>query len=167
MKPIPMNVRLLHFTFSTIGLLLGMALVAQEAPSPFQRDGQPDPNYEVPDELNLVYALSFALDNNYAIRQAQERIREQEGVILEVRSAQIPKVSASGDYSGNDKEVSSTIPAQNRNWGVGVQATQVVYAGGGVQASVRGSTLVRDAAALELQAVINEQLLLVRTRFYS
>lgn len=149
-------------------LLLSGASVSLAADTPpFQRDGQPDPNYEVPDELNLAYALSFALDNNYAIRQAQERIREQEGVILEVRSAQIPKVSANGDISANDKEVSSAMPAQNRDWGVGVQATQVVYAGGGVQASVRGSTLVREAAALELQGVINEQLLLVRSRFYS
>jgi outer membrane protein len=148
-------------------LLSGASFSLAADTPPFQRDGQPDPNYEVPDELNLAYALSFALDNNYAIRQAQERIREQEGVILEVRSAQIPKVSASGDLSANDKEVSSAMPAQNRDWGVGVQATQVVYAGGGVQASVRGSTLVREAAALELQAVINEQLLLVRTRFYS
>jgi outer membrane protein TolC len=154
-------------------LVLALALpvvtvcVLMAEPPPFQRDGRPDPSYEVPEELNLAYALSFALDNNYAIRQAQERIKEQEGVILEVRSRQIPNVSANGDYSGNDKEVSSAMPAQNRDWGFAVQATQVVYAGGGVRASVKGSTLVREAAALELQGVINEQLLLVRTRFFA
>ena len=134
---------------------------------PFQRDGQPDPDYAVPEELNLTYALSFALDNNYAIRQAQERIREQEGIILEVRSAQIPNVSASADYTRNAKDVSASMPAQTRDWGFGVQATQVLYAGGGVTASVKGSRLAREAAALELQGVINEQLLLVRQRFYA
>ena len=140
--------------------------LAAETPA-FQRDGQPDPDYAVPEELNLTYALSFALDNNYAIRQAQERIREQEGIILEVRSAQIPNVSASADYTRNAKDVSASMPAQTRDWRFGVQATQVLYAGGGVTASVKGSRLAREAAALELQGVINEQLLLVRQRFYA
>ncbi len=148
-------------------LMLAASLpLAAETP-PFQRDGQPDPDYAVPEELNLTYALSFALDNNYAIRQAQERIREQEGIILEVRSAQIPNVSASADYTRNAKDVSASMPAQTRDWGFGVQATQVLYAGGGVTASVKGSRLAREAAALELQGVINEQLLLVRQRFYA
>lgn len=160
-----MNTR--RFILLAAMLLSGASLALAADTPPFQRDGQPDPNYEVPEELNLAYSLSFALDNNYAIRQAQERIREQEGVILEVRSQQIPNVGASGDYSRNDREVSSAIPARDRDWGIGLQATQVVYAGGGVQASVRGSTLVREAAALELQGVINDQLLLVRVRFYT
>ena len=148
-------------------LMLAASLpLAAETP-PFQRDGQPDPDFAVPEELSLTYALSFALDNNYAIRQAQERIREQEGIILEVRSAQIPNLSASADYTRNAKDVSASMPAQTRDWGVGVQATQVIYAGGGVAASVKGSKLAREAAALELQGVINEQLLLVRQRFYS
>ncbi len=149
-------------------LLLGVAapLPAQTPPA-FQRDGQPDPTYEVPAELNLPYALAFALDNNHAIRQARERIKEQEGIVLEVRSQQIPNVAATGDYTGNDKAISTSVPAQNRSWGIAVQATQVLYAGGGVRASVSSASLAREAAVLELQGVINEQLLLVRSRFYN
>ncbi len=149
-------------------LLLGVTapLVAQTPPA-FQRDGQPDPTYDVPAELTLPYALSFALDNNHAIRQARERIKEQEGIVLEVRSQQIPNVAATGSYTGNDKDISTSVPALNRNWGIAVQATQVVYAGGGVRAAVSGASLAREAAVLELQGVINEQLLLVRTRFYN
>ncbi len=148
-------------------LMLAVSLPLTAQTPPFQRDGQPDPDFAVPEELNLTYALSFALDNNYAIRQAQERIREQEGIILEVRSAQIPNLSASADYTRNAKDVSASMPAQTRDWGFSVQATQVVFAGGGVTAGVKGSKLAREAAALELQGVINEQLLLVRQRFYS
>ncbi|MCB1104988.1 MAG: TolC family protein [Opitutaceae bacterium] len=150
-----------------IGLLLGLVSLAPAQTAPFQRDGQPDPNYEVPDELSLHYSLLFALDNNYAIRQARERIREQEGVIVEIRSSQIPNVGVSGGVSGNDEEVSSSLPAQDRNWNVTVQATQVLYAGGGVRAATRSAALAKQAAELELQGVINEQLLAVRTRFYS
>jgi len=159
MKPVP--------TTLLAALMLAASLPLTAQTPPFQRDGQPDPDFAVPEELSLSYALSFALDNNYAIRQAQERIKEQEGIILEVRAAQVPNLSAAADYSRNAKDVSMAMPAQNRDWGFSVQATQVLYAGGGVTAGVKGSTLAREAAALELQGVINEQLLLVRQRFYS
>lgn len=150
-----------------LGVFLGLAAMAAAQTVPFQRDGQPDPDYAVPSELSLHYALLFALDNNHAIRQARERIREQDGVVVEVRAAQIPNVSVSGSLSANDKEVSSYVPAQDDSWGIAVQATQVIYAGGGVRAAVRSASLAKAAAELELQGVINEQLLAVRTRFYS
>lgn len=148
-------------------LMLAASLPLPAETPPFQRDGKPDPDFAVPEELNLAYALSFALDNNYAIRQAQERIKEQEGILLEVRSAQIPNLSASADYSRNAKDLSMSVPAQTRDWGFSIQATQVLFAGGGVTAGVKASKLAREAAVLELQGVINEQLLLVRQRFYS
>jgi len=152
---------------SLSGALLALASVAMAQTVPFQRDGQPDPHYDVPDELSLHYALLFALDNNHAIRQARERIREQEGVVVEIRANQIPNVAVSGSVSGNDDEISSSLPAQDRNWNVTVQATQVLYAGGGVRAATRSAALAKQAAELELQGVINEQLLAVRTAFYS
>ncbi len=147
--------------------LFGLASPIFAEPIPYQRDGAPDPDYEVPEQLNLDYALAFALDNNHAIRQARERIREQEGIVLEVKAQQIPNVSVAGNISGNSKDISASIPAQNRSWGISLQATQAIFAGGGIQASNRGASLVRQAAELELQGVINEQLLAVRTRFYS
>ncbi len=151
------------------GLLAGLLLLASASPAamppvPFQPDGKPDPGYMVPDELNLPYALAFALDNNFAIRAAKERIRQQEGVLLEVRSAGVPNVGASASYSRLDREVSSS--GDDRTWGLSITARQVLYSGGGVQASVRASRLSLDAAVLQLQAVIDLALLDVRTRFY-
>lgn len=138
------------------GLLLAASAVAA-----------PDPEQPVPDQLDLPHALEFALNNNFAIRQARERIKQQEGVVLEVRARQVPNVALNGSYTGNDKDISTSLPAQDRNWGFAVQATQVLYAGGGVQASVRGARLSREAAELELKGIINEQLLTVRTKFYN
>ena len=65
-------------SITVFAALCGLAGQLPAQPEPFQRDGQPDPNYAVPEELNLRYALAFALDNNHAIRQALERIKEQE-----------------------------------------------------------------------------------------
>jgi outer membrane protein len=148
--------------FTSLGLALTLAatpLIAQ------LNDGKPDPDFAVPAALDLPYSLAFALDNNFAIRQAKERIRQQEGVLLEVRSAQIPNVSAAGGYQRNATEI-STI-GEDSDWSFSITARQVLFAGGGVTASVNNQKLALEAATLELQAVINDALLDVRTRFYT
>jgi outer membrane protein TolC len=128
-------------------------------------DGKPDPEIAIPEALDLPYALGFALDNNFAIRQAKERIRQQEGIVLEVRSSQLPNVGASGGYQRNADEIASN--GRDHNWSVNVTARQILYAGGGVQASVKAQQLALDAATLTLKAVINDVLLQVRTKFYT
>lgn len=121
----------------------------------------------MPDELDLKSALRYALDNNFAIRQARERIKQQEGVEIEVSARRLPTVAASGSYALNDKEISRYAPASDRDWSIALQARQALYTGGAVQASSRSARLTREAALLELQGVINDQLLLVRMRFYT
>ncbi len=127
----------------------------------------PNPEQAVPDTLDLKNAIVFALENNFTIRQARERIKQQEGVEIQVQARQIPNVSAAGSYTGNARDISSYAPPDNdRAWSIALQARQVIYAGGGVIASVKGARLTREAAVLELRGIINEQLLAVRTQFY-
>jgi outer membrane protein TolC len=145
--------------------LLAASLLAPLPATAQLNDGKPDPDFAVPGALDLPYALAFALDNNFSIRQAKERIREQEGVVLEVRGPQLPNVSASAGYQRNDVEIGSN--GDDRNWSVNITARQTLYAGGGVVASVRSQQYVLDAAVLALRAVINDALLDVRTRFYT
>jgi outer membrane protein TolC len=45
--------------------------------------------------------------------------------------------------------------------------TQLLYAGGGVRSAIKSSQLAREAALLDLENVINDALLQVRTGFYS
>ena len=146
-------------------LLVGASLLAI-APARAQiNDGKPDPGLTVPESLDLPYALGFALDNNFAIREAKERIRQQEGIVLQVRSSQIPNVGASGGYQRNATEIGSN--GLDHNWSIDITARQLLYAGGGVQAGVKAQQLSLDAAVLALKAVINDALLEVRTRFYT
>lgn len=146
-------------------LLAGVSLLTSLPVAAQINDGKPDPEFAVPEGLDLPYSLGFALDNNFAIRQAKERIRQQEGIVLEVRSAQLPNVSAAGGYSRNDEEIGTN--GRDRNWSVDITARQVLYAGGGVRAGVKAQQLALDAAVLTLRAVINDALLEVRTRFYT
>jgi outer membrane protein TolC len=127
----------------------------------------PAPEQPVPDALDLKEAVVFALENNFAIRQARERIKQQEGVEIQVRARQIPNVSAAGSYTRNTEEISSYSTAPEGAWSIGLQARQVLYAGGGVRSSVKSAQLVREAAMLELEGIINQQLLSVRTQFYT
>lgn len=140
-------------------------LCADMPATPFKSDGQPDPHYLVPDELTLPYAISFALDNNFSIRQAKERIRQQEGVLLEVRARQIPNLSSTAGYSNVARQISSS--GDDHSWSIDITASQVIYAGGGVTAGVKAQRLTVEAATLQLQTVIDAALLDVRTKFYS
>ena len=121
----------------------------------------------VPDTLDLKTSIVFAVENNFAIRQARERIRQQDGVVVEVSAREIPNVAANASYELSDKEISQSFPASDRSWGISVTASQVLYAGGGVRSSIKSSTLAREAAILDLKSVINDALLTVRTSFYS
>jgi outer membrane protein len=120
----------------------------------------------VPERLDVAGALAYAVQNNFSILQARERIREQDGVVLEVTARSLPGVSVGAGYQRNAEEVSQSFPADDSSWQIQIQARQALYAGGGITASRAGAELVREAAILELRAVINDALLGVRTRFY-
>lgn len=73
-------------------LVLGAALPAAET-------------VPVPETLDLPTAIRFAVENNFAVRQARERIRQQDGVVLEVSAREIPRVGASAVYQRNDRDI--------------------------------------------------------------
>ncbi len=127
---------------------------------------QPAPQQPVPDSLDLKTAIGFALENNFAIRQARERIKQQEGVVIEVSARSIPNVSADAAYQRNDTDISNGFPPSDQSWQINLIASQALYAGGGIRSAIKSTKLARDAAVLDLQAVINDALLLVRTSFY-
>jgi outer membrane protein TolC len=127
---------------------------------------QPVPMQGIPETLDLPTALRFAVDNNFSIRQARERIKQQEGVVVEVKARSIPNVSANGSYQLNDETISQSFPAADRTWNLSLTATQSLYAGGGVRSSVKSTELTREAALLELKGVVNDALLDVRVKFY-
>ncbi len=141
---------------SITALLFGTALVS----------AQPAPMQGIPETLDLPTALRFAVENNFSIRQARERIKQQEGVVVEVRARAIPNVSAAGSYQLNDETLSQTFPTSDRAWNLSITASQTLFSGGGVRSAVKSSELSREAALLELKAVVNDALLDVRVKFY-
>ncbi len=143
-----------------------VSLIAAVALSTASLTAAPEPRRPVPPNLDLKGAIGFAVENNFAIRQARERIRQQEGVVIEVSARQIPNVAATGGYQQNDKTLSQSFPASDRSWQIGLTVSQTLYAGG-VSSSIKSSKLAREAALLDLQSVINEALLQVRVAFFN
>lgn len=127
---------------------------------------QPASAPAMPDQLDLKTAIGLAIENNFAIRQARERIKQQEGVVVEVTAKAIPNVSASGSFQVNDQDISTTSPQSHDIWSLSVTATQTLYAGGGVRSAIKNAKLVRESALLDLKATVNDALLTVRTNFY-
>lgn len=131
---------------------------------------QPAPPPPVPATLDLSTAIAFALENNFAIRQARERIRQQEGLVVEVKARSLPNAALQGTFSEYDRSLAAapipTFPINTQSWTIALNVTQTLYAGGAVRSAVRSSELSRQAALLDLESVINEALLQVRTAFY-
>ncbi|HSI09314.1 MAG: TolC family protein [Rariglobus sp.] len=141
--------------------LLTVPAIFAAAPAPVAPAAVPN----VPDRINLRMAINYALDNNYAIQQARERIREQEGLIIEVKSRAIPNVSLNSSYSKQADELTSA-GRTDQDWTIALEARQALYSGGGIKAALDVQKITREAALLDLKATINDAILLVRTRYY-
>ena len=123
----------------------------------------------IPDTLDLPTAISYALDNNFAIRQAQQRIKEQDGLIVEVRSRALPNVSLDASYTEIDSglsEPSPFFPPTQNDWRVSLNVKQALYTGGGVRAALRAQDYLEQAVVSDLKATINEAVFLVTVGFY-
>jgi outer membrane protein len=135
------------------------------------QEAQPSPD-SLPGEVDLPTALRFALDHNFAIRQARERIKEQEGVLIETRAAVLPNVALNSQYERTEPTLQQSFgpgaPSESDlNWSIALEATQALFAGGKFSAAIHAEKDAREAALYEMQGVINDALLDVRTKFYA
>ena len=77
------------------GYVVATCVLISSAPVLSQNNADVPP--PVPDTFDLETALSYALDNNFAIRQAVEQIEEQEGIIVEVKARTRPTLTLQPD----------------------------------------------------------------------
>lgn len=149
-------------------VLFKTALLAFTAIASSTLFAAPDPGRDVPPRLDLPGAIGFALENNFEIRQARERIKQQEGLLVEVRARSIPNADLSYYYTKFDKtRLEPFQRTTNQDWAVELTVTQSLFAGGAISSSVAAQKYRREAALLELHSVINNALFAVRERFYS
>lgn len=155
----PMGAGAATVALSGLLLLLGLALPAraQSEPATIGPRGS----------FDLARCLDVAVQQNYDILQARERVRQQHGALVEVRGRAIPNIGVSGVYQEQKTELNMPGMKSEASWNIGVEIVQPIYAGGQIRASVKSARLQEEAARLDLQAVLNQVLLQVRERYYA
>lgn len=128
---------------------------------------QPATQPSLPRPLTLDAALQLATQYNPALQRTREQIREQEGVLVEARSLGLPSLAASGGYRRTDDKLFESPYSDDTNWTVDITARQVLYAGGGTRARIRGQREQLEAAKLTFTAALNDTVLAVRQQFYA
>lgn len=134
-----------------------------------------------PATLTLDQCLDLALKQNPSILKAKQEIRRTYGVVIEARSAVIPQLTASGQYSQIDPEALDKFPFgsipitpkipdefdnQKQPWQAQIELSQLVYSGGKVGASIRSARLSDQIAELGFRATVADTVLDVRKAFY-
>ena len=153
--------RLTQLPLSTLMLCLALALPVNRIFA--------DSQTPIPERLDLSTAIHYALENNFTILQAQQRIREQEGLIITVKANALPEATLNAGYTERDaglSEPNGFFEPVTANWNMNVQIRQAVFSGGKLSKALDSQKYVEEAAYLDLQAVINQALLETRTRFY-
>jgi outer membrane protein TolC len=119
----------------------------------------------LPQAISLQAAIDYAIEHSFAVLQAKERIQEQYGLYLEVKSGVLPNLSLSSRYSEQDQELVGFQGAEN-DWSVSIRVRQALYSGGSLKASIRAQGALEDAALYELQVNIQATIQEVKTRYY-
>ena len=136
------------------------------------RSYSPDSEIAAPADrqYTLDKCITEALVNNYDIQQARERIKQEHGAVLEVRSSSIPRAKVLAQYEKLDDGLVQSFgpdgPGNDENWNAGVEVVQDLYTGGKNHYALKSAKLRKQAATADLQSVINNVLLEVRERFY-
>ena len=87
-------------------------------------------------EVTLEELLDYALRRNFTIYSAQQRVMEQSGLVLEVKSGQMPKLSIQSRYTEQDDALDMNIYLPG-DWTVSLQLSQPLFAGGRLLAQIR------------------------------
>ncbi|MBX3737878.1 MAG: TolC family protein [Candidatus Didemnitutus sp.] len=120
----------------------------------------------LPRPLTLEISLDYALAHSPTLLRTREQIREQEGVLVTASAARLPSVTAASSAARYDEHRLESPLADDRAWSVSVTASQVIYAGGSLQAQQRAQRAQLDAARLAFNAAVSDTLLGVRQQFY-
>lgn len=123
--------------------------------------------------LSLEDAIRIALSQNSAVLEARADMRASEGVIIQTRSIVLPRVTASGGYTGQDAGSVERLPVPvnfniyqpNQSWSSDVRVRQSVYEGGRLRSALRAVKLTREASRLNYETTVSDVLLGVRVAY--
>ncbi len=117
-------------------------------------------------------AVALALEANYDVREARERLAENEGRIQEARSEVLPHLSLQADYSRSyDESILDTLegfiaPEQRDRYGVRASVNQLLFSWGKATGGIEAARLAKIRAEYDLAAARRQVKLAVHQAFY-
>lgn len=147
------------------------ALVAtpqnEPQPSPASSDPSSDPEG---DQFTLERSLAWALDHNFDIRKARERIEAQHGVVIEARSRFLPELDVIGRYDRTDKDRLDFFQGRrfgvDKSWALDLRVSYPLFSGGRDLARTAQQYRLLEAVRQEFLSVVNDVLLDVSRRYF-
>lgn len=156
-------------------LLIGLLLAVPTSP------GGPPTAGGMQGPIDLDRALEIALLRNPDILRAQQEIERTRGLVMEVRAQALPGLAVTGSYQQQDPALlesggapttgqgggSAGFITQDKTWNIALQASQLLYAGGGVSSGIRGARYAQQAAFHEMANTIDLVMAEVKRQFYT
>ncbi|NBS15039.1 MAG: hypothetical protein EBT57_09630, partial [Verrucomicrobia bacterium] len=128
-------------------------------------------------KMTLAECVALALQQNTEIRQAKDEVRRKEGISVEVRSALLPKVFATGNFEYQSKRLNGLlvnggglggiVSDDELNWNAGVRVSQLLFDGGAALSRTRAARIAESQSMLLLQDTIDRVILDVRRVVYT
>lgn len=119
-------------------------------------------------KLELGEAVNLALRQNPSVMSALREVERKYGKVIEVRAQAFPHVALTSSYTQKDGALGrAVVPSHNldRSWNVALEVTQVLYAGGAVNAGIRSAKYSQDAAYYSLRDTLDQVVSQVRQQF--
>ena len=169
------------FLFITVSLA-GTALPQEKEADEKAQLTLPPARQAVPEfssrKMTLAECVALALEQNTEIRQAKDEVRRKEGISVEVRSALLPKVFATGNFEYQSKRLNSLlvnggafgaaiVSDDELNWNAGVRVSQLLFDGGAALSRTRAARISESQSMLLLQDTIDRVILDVRRVVYT
>ncbi|MBX7137966.1 MAG: TolC family protein [Oligoflexia bacterium] len=123
-----------------------------------------------PGGYTLERSLATALEHNYDLRQAKERLQRQHGVVVEVRGRLMPALIASATASRTDNDRIESLNGQRFGsqdaWVAKVEVSQPIFAGGALVSDYKRQRFNEKAAAHDMEAAVQGVIFSVKENFY-
>lgn len=146
------------YRFTALALTLIIPLTSQAAS--LEPVNPPAEGVTLPLQLDFETAIRLAYRYNPTLREARERLREQQGLMTATESVRLPKFDAYGNYQVEDEGRLDDFGGgqDETSWGARVELTQPLFSGGRLAAQVRsqretGRSLVERLQAIQMQVL--------------
>ncbi len=125
----------------------------------------------VPARLDWPTVLQLAMENNYALRQAEAAIEEAKGQSLSARSGNLPDVSIVAGYRRIDDNLLETLGGSSfgdtESWSADLQVAQPLFTGGAIKAGIESAQALEQSAQAQYEQVMQETLFSLNAAWYA